>query len=187
MTQKLPANVPRSKGKVKAENSVWAAMGYGEAVSNKRERVERLVGPPSDEGMDPHYRSYFDCFNRGQYFEAHEVLEPLWLNHRQGANGAFYKGLIQLAGAFVHLQKGRLRPSAALFKLAGANLRRYTGTHEQLSLPPVLALVEHWLGLLERGACRCNPFQAEPAPSLRLNQIPASGNRHHPGLAGVVE
>ena len=49
-------------------------------------------------------------------------------------NGNFYKGLIQLAGAFVHLQKNRLRPSAALFKLAQANLVQFPAFHEQLDL-----------------------------------------------------
>ena len=37
---------------------------------------------------------------------------------RHTPNDGFYKGLIQLAGAFVHLQKDRLRPAASLFRLA---------------------------------------------------------------------
>ena len=28
---------------------------------------------------DRRYLGYFDCFNRQHYFEAHEVLEALWL------------------------------------------------------------------------------------------------------------
>ena len=119
-------------------------------------------------GLDPFYAGYFDCFNRGQFYEAHDILEQLWLKDRHGANGAFYKGLIQLAGAFVHLQKDRLRPSAALFKLAAANLGRYSGTHERLVMPAVLAMIQHWLGLLERGDFKSNPIRLEPAPLLRL-------------------
>ena len=84
------------------------------------------------QGFDAHYLGYFDCFNRRLFYEAHDVLEDLWLTDRLGANGNFYKGLIQLAGAFVHLQKNRLRPSAALFKLAQANLEKYPARHEQL-------------------------------------------------------
>ena len=127
-----------------------------------------MVGHDSGGGPDPYYQGYFDCFNRGQYYEAHDVLEQLWLKDRHGANGAFYKGLIQLAGAFVHLQKERLRPSAALFKLAAANLGQYAGQHEHLTVPAVLALMEHWLALLERGDFQSNPFHSEPAPVLRL-------------------
>jgi hypothetical protein len=141
---------------------------YSEAVSNKSERIARMVGPGSGGGLDPYYEGYFDCFNRGEYYEAHDILEQLWLKDRHGYNGAFYKGLIQLAGAFVHLQKERLRPSDALFKLAGTNLAQYAGTHERLSIPAVLALIEHWRASLERGNFQGNPLRSEPAPVLKL-------------------
>ena len=129
-----------------------------------------MVGDGSAGGLDPRYEGYFDCFNGGQYYEAHDVLEQLWLKERHGANGAFYKGLIQLAGAFVHLQKDRLGPSAALFKLAGANLGQYAGTHQRLAMPAVLALIEHWLGLVERADAQSNPLRSEPVPVLRLEE-----------------
>ena len=97
------------------------------------------------EGPDAHYRGFFDCFNRQLYYEAHEVLEFLWLKDRQGTNGAFYKGLIQLAGAFVHLQKNRPGPAAALFRLALANLEKYPARHERLDLNETRLLIEAWL------------------------------------------
>jgi hypothetical protein len=121
-----------------------------------------------DSGLDAYYAGYLDCFNRGLYYEAHDVLEQLWLKDRHGANGAFYKGLIQLAGAFVHLKKDRLAPSAALFKLAGANLAGYSGTHERLPIPATLAMVKHWLDRLESGDLKSNPLRSEPPPVLRL-------------------
>src|SRR5208283_3335130 len=98
---------------------------------------------------DRRYLGYFDCFNRQRFFEAHEVLEALWLPQRQGLNGAFYKGLIQLAGAFVHLQKNRPGPAAVLFGLAQANLRKYPATHEGLAVNDVLAVIEEWLRRLK--------------------------------------
>jgi predicted metal-dependent hydrolase len=91
-----------------------------------------------DGDHDPRYLGYFECFGRGRFFEAHEVLETLWLPQRQGPNGAFYTGLIQLAGAFVHWEKHRLGPAVALFELAQANLRKYPGTHEGLYVTGVL-------------------------------------------------
>jgi len=129
-----------------------------------------MIGDGSAGGLDPFYAGYYECFNRGQFYEAHDILEQLWLKDRHGANGAFYKGLIQLAGAFVHLQKERLRPSAALFKLAGANLGHYAGTHERLAMPSVLAMIQHWLALLERDDFRSNPIRSEPAPVLRVEK-----------------
>jgi predicted metal-dependent hydrolase len=100
--------------------------------------------------LDARYLGYFDCFNRQLFYEAHEVLEDLWLLDRHGPDGDFYKALIQLAGAFVHLQKNRLRPSAALLKLAQANLARYPARHERLNLVAVQMLIAGWLVQLER-------------------------------------
>ncbi len=120
------------------------------------------------DGPDLRYRAYFEQFNQGHYYEAHEVLEQLWLQDRPGPNGLFYKGLIQLAGAFVHLQRGRLRPAAALFKLAEANLRNYPSLHEQLPVPALLALIRQWLACLEQSSYTANPLDHLAPPLLRL-------------------
>jgi predicted metal-dependent hydrolase len=139
-------------------------------VSNKSERIARLVRDAPAGGLDPHYLGYFDQFNRGLFYEAHDVLEQLWLKDRQGPNGSFYKGLIQLAGAFVHLRRERLRPAAALFKLADANFRKYPACHEHLAMPAVLALIQHWLARLEQSDFASNPLQTEARPALRLER-----------------
>src|SRR4029079_18573679 len=101
-------------------------------MSSKSPKIAALLEHCHVTKVDAHYLGYFECFNRQLFFEAHEVLEELWLADRHGANGNFYKGLIQLAGAFVHLQKERPGPATALFKLAQANLQQYPAVHEQL-------------------------------------------------------
>lgn len=139
-------------------------------MSKKSAKIAALIDSCRGGHFDAHYLGYFECFNRGLYYEAHDVLEELWLADRQGPNYSFYKGLIQYAGAFVHLQKGRLKPSAALFKLAVANLQKYPALHEQLDLTKVLAEAAHWLGYLEQNQFLKNPLQTEPAPQLHLSQ-----------------
>ena len=118
--------------------------------------------------LDAHYLGFFDCFNRQLFYEAHDVLEDLWLPDRHGRSGDFYKGLIQLAGAFVHLQKNRQRPSAALFRLAQTNLEKYPGVHEQLDQTVVMSLIATWLQRLEHGTAADNPMTAQTAPELHL-------------------
>ncbi len=120
--------------------------------------------------LDAHYLGYFDCFNRRLFYEAHDVLEDLWLKDRRGANGDFYKGLIQLAGAFVHLQKGRLGPASALFKLAQANLQKYPSPHEHLDVQLVLRLIAGWLRQLETGGFKINPLSAASLPHVAPEQ-----------------
>ena len=120
--------------------------------------------------MDARYLGYFECFNRQLFYEAHDVLEDLWLPDRHGPNGKFYKGLIQLAGAFVHLQKNRLRPSAALLKLAQANFEQYPDRHERLNLVAVQLLIMGWLVQLEKGGFCVNPLTAKNVPQLALQR-----------------
>lgn len=139
-------------------------------MSKKHDRITELAAQFAGDGVDPRYAGYFALFNRQKFYEAHDVLENLWLPGRHGANGNFYKGLIQLAGAFVHLQKNRLRPSAALFKLARTNLEKYPLRHEQLDLTAVLALIADWLQRLEQSEFTINPLTAAIVPQLELQK-----------------
>jgi predicted metal-dependent hydrolase len=120
--------------------------------------------------LDAHYLGFFDCFNRQLFYEAHDVLEDLWLVDRKGVDGDFYKGLIQLAGAFVHLQKNRLKPSAALFKLAKVNLEKYPVRHHHLDLEAVKQLIVDWVNQLERDRFLANPLTPARTPQLALRK-----------------
>ena len=127
--------------------------------------IERFRGRE----FEPQYFAFFECFNQGLYFEAHDVLEELWLPRRAEQNGLFYKGLIQLAGAFVHLQKGRLHPAGALFNLARANLERYSPLHDRLDVKSVLEVIGNWRGKLEEGAFKVNPLNLQGQPKVMLS------------------
>ena len=124
----------------------------------------------TDPGLDPQYLGFFECFNRQHYFEAHEVLEVLWLQERGRPEGLFYKGLIQLAGAFVHLQKNRPMPAAALFRLAHRNLGEYPGYHMELDVGAVLQTIDGWLQYLSQNGSGGRPFEPEQAPQLLLGR-----------------
>ena len=118
-------------------------------MSKKSGNINALIEPFRGQRHDAHYLGYFDCFNRQLFYEAHEVLEELWLGDRHGADGDFYKGLIQLAGAFVHIQKNRRGPAQALFKLARANLGKYPTRHHDLELAAVASLIADWSARVE--------------------------------------
>jgi len=125
---------------------------------------------------DPCYLAYFGCFNAREYYEAHDVLEHLWLQGRDG-NHAFYKGLIQLAGAFVHLKKQRERPqhpkdgrrmhpAVRLFRLAEKNLSPYRPGHLGLDLEAVFVLIENHVRRIEASKFSQNPWCPDTAPEL---------------------
>lgn len=127
-------------------------------------------------GLHPCYAGYFVCFNRGEYYEAHDVLEHLWLQC-EDANDLFYKGLIQLAGGFVHLRKHylrpghpkdgrRLAPAARLFDLATANLSPFAPHHLHLEVNAVLALAEETASHLRRSDFTVNPWSPDRPPQI---------------------
>jgi len=146
-------------------------------VSKKSARIAGLIETCQGKELSAHYLGYFECFNRGLFYEAHDVLEELWLSSRGGPNDAFYKGLIQFAGAFVHLQRHgtrcqRLRPAASLFRLARANLQSYPSVHEQLDLKELIQITDFWIAELEKRGFRENPFKGDNAPLLRIGKMP---------------
>jgi predicted metal-dependent hydrolase len=137
-------------------------------VSKKSAKIQDLIESCQGKDLNPHYLGYFECFNAGMYYEAHDVLEAMWLPCRKEPRGNFYKGLIQVAGAFVHLQKNRLQPAAALFSLAASYLEPFAPLHEHLHVNRVLDLIGVWAGRLHAGNFEFNPLGAHPAPTLTL-------------------
>jgi predicted metal-dependent hydrolase len=113
-------------------------------VSRKSSKIASIIHSLRGRDLDPHYVGFFECFNRQLFFEAHEVLEELWLPQRGKSKDCFYKGLIQLAGAFVHLQKQRQGPALSLLDLAEANLSKYPAVYEALDLIALRSLIQGW-------------------------------------------
>jgi predicted metal-dependent hydrolase len=139
-------------------------------MSKKSEKISALIDSCRGRDLPAHYLGYFECFNRQMFYEAHDVLEELWLAEgKAGANYGFYKGLIQFAGAFVHLQKGRLRPAAALFKLSRSYLEKLPSPHQSLDVARVISLGASWIELLEQEGFQRNPLHQISAPTVKVN------------------
>jgi predicted metal-dependent hydrolase len=120
--------------------------------------------------FDSHYLGFFEAFNRQLFFEAHEILEIFWLPLRRQPEGDFYKGLIQLAGAFVHFKKARRGPAGALLRLAKRNLSAYPSQHEGLDLERVINLIAEWEVRLASSPPDVDPYFTNLPPQLQLPQ-----------------
>ncbi len=138
-------------------------------MSHKSPKIDALLaGFEELPGFDRHYTGYFRCFNAQLYYEAHDVLEEVWLPIRGQAQAKFYQGLIQLAGAFVHLKKQRLGPAARLFALALANFEAYPASHAGIDLDAVREICRaHRQAILDSGET-VNPWSPDRAPQLAL-------------------
>ena len=159
---------------------------------SKGERISRFVSELAAEGVDPDqtdiakhpfYRAFFHCWNEQRYYEAHDVLEQLWLKTKS-CDADYFKGLIQAAGAFVHLQKRfehplhakhskRLALAARLFRLAESNLSRFRPRHHGLDVAALCQLLLECADRIVASDYKINPWSPETAPRLELS----SGSR----------
>jgi uncharacterized protein len=154
---------------------------------NKRERISQWVAEATGEDVNPdhaavekhpYYRAFFRCWNERRYYEAHDVLEQLWLN-TESPDADFFKGLIQAAGAFVHLQKHfehpshakhsrRLPPAVRLFRLAQKNLASFAPLHNALDVAALCQLLSRYADEIVASDYTINPWSPETAPKLEL-------------------
>lgn len=137
-------------------------------VNEKSNKVAKLIAGVRSDKYDPHYLGYFECFNRQLFYEAHEVLEQLWLASKHTPNGYYYQGLIMAAGAFVHFQKNRPKAASNLLRMATGRLKPYGAVHEGFEVGKLVEALESWLYLVESLGYQENPFQEKLAPTLTI-------------------
>ena len=149
---------------------------------NKRERISdfvRSLEPAAEGPSQDYYAAFFQLWNAQKYYEAHDVLEQLWLVEKNPELAHFYQALIQAAGAFVHLQKNfeqplhakhgrRLRPATRLFALALRNLENLSDEFQGLELIAFRELLTHWCDEIVAERFEKNPWSPESAPKLSL-------------------
>ena len=78
-----------------------------------------------DPDYEPRYLAGVVCFNRRDFFEAHEVWESLWLDEFVGDDRRFVQGLIQAAVGLFHFGNGNLTGAVKLYKTARNYMAAY--------------------------------------------------------------
>ena len=95
--------------------------GYAVEVENLRRKkhlVEKTITVPGN------LQRGCDDFNAGKFYESHEHFEEIWQYERGPARDA-YKGLIQIAAAFVHLSRRKYPGAERLLRTALGYLEPY--------------------------------------------------------------
>jgi hypothetical protein len=150
----------------------------------KGERISRMVealqgkGHSNSVSENGFYRAYFHLWNDQDYYQAHDVLEHIWLETTTD-DAPYFKGLIQAAGAFVHLKKQfehpthpkhgrRLHPAVRLFHLALKNLADYGPMRHAFEVTKFREMLEDYVNKIVRTEYKKNPWSPEIAPRLEL-------------------
>lgn len=100
-------------------------------------------------------RAGLEAYAAGDYFEAHELMEPAWMGTADLAERSLIQGLIKVAAADVHAVRGNR--AGVRRNLEGARDRLRSGaagaiTGVDLDVAEVLRSIEARLGALDDGA-----------------------------------
>jgi uncharacterized protein len=125
-------------------------------------------GPPDpDEELelmaDPRLQQAVAQFNGSDWYACHDGFEALW-HETQGPMRPVLQGILQIAVAQLHLERGNLRGATMLM---GEGLGRLNGCEDRalgLSLAPLRKVAACSLRLLQQGG---NPAELTP-PRLEL-------------------
>jgi hypothetical protein len=112
------------------------------------------------------------AYEEGDFFEAHELLEPAWMGTDVPADRALLQGLIKLAAAYVHAV--RRNPTGLVRNLQGARARLVEADEERRAA----GLPDPWLdiqGLVAAVDLRLADLAAHPnEPTLGPPELPGT-------------
>jgi predicted metal-dependent hydrolase len=111
------------------------------------------------------FEAGLEAYARGDFFEAHELLEPAWMGTDDILERELYQGLIKLAAAFVHVARGNSLGTAKNLRGARARLARVAEERADdhgIDLAGLLADIDAALDALAADA-----WPIEPPPLIR--------------------
>jgi predicted metal-dependent hydrolase len=110
-------------------------------------------------------RAGLAAYERGDCFEAHELLEPAWMGSADLAERDLIQGLIKLAAAYVHQARGN--PLGVAKNLRGARERlAAAGGHLQAVDELADLDVDALIAAIDERLARPDDIGVAPAPAL---------------------
>lgn len=96
-------------------------------VLRRRREYLQIISHIQSTRIDSPHQQAIVLWNAGLYFELHELLETIWHGAPEPVRTGL-KGLIQAAGAYLHLQRGKSEAAQKLALRARAHLRAGAAT-----------------------------------------------------------
>jgi predicted metal-dependent hydrolase len=107
-------------------------------------------------------------FNRGEFFACHETLETLWKQERARVR-ELYQGIIQVAVACYHLERGNYRGSVILLKRGLEHLRAFPATCQGVQVDELVRSSDRALvALMDLGPVRMHEFDRRLLPRVEV-------------------
>ncbi len=129
-----------------------------------------------------------DCWNRGRYFEAHELLEHVW-HHAPEGEREFWKGVIQVAVTHVMGQRDRLQGVVLTVAKARLKLHDWSDDAHGIDVAALRGQLDEALRRGQEGLGHDEPaFPALPGgPWFREDGVEVELTREPPWLVASRE
>jgi predicted metal-dependent hydrolase len=110
-------------------------------------------------------------FNARDFYEAHEDWETLW-HEAEGAERRWLQGLIQIAAAFFHFERGFFASGYAKLMAEGhAKIEGYAGPTHGMDFPALFDALRPWRAHGRRVADGLPLAQDAPLPLPRITPL----------------
>jgi uncharacterized protein len=106
--------------------------------------------------MTEAYERGLSLFNRGEFFDAHEVLEDLW-REASGERKVFMQALVQAAVGFHHHSTGNRVGAVSVLAKSVEKLKQLPPIYEGVAVARLVHDIEIWMRALENGAAPPRP------------------------------
>ena len=103
------------------------------------------MGAGNDQGF---FAKGLELFNAGCFFECHEAWETVW-RVSESREKIFIQGLIQVAAALVHIQRGNPRGALALYRKARDKLASPPPKYRALMMEEFRVAIDDYFGGVE--------------------------------------
>jgi uncharacterized protein len=107
------------------------------------------------------YYEFFICFNEGDYYTCHDLLEEMWMEEK---GNLFLKGLLQMSVALYHYGYGNIKGTRLMMQAAHEYLQSYRPCHWGMDLEEVIAFIEVCLNTI--------PAEMDSVPFSEIEELP---------------
>ncbi|RHW42627.1 DUF309 domain-containing protein [Neobacillus notoginsengisoli] len=111
----------------------------------------------------PEYYEFFICFNEGDYYTCHDLLEDMWMEEK---GNLFFKGLLQMSVALYHYSYGNIKGARVMMQTANDYLQGYRPKHWGLDLEKVITYIEACQALIPSSIDRVTYEEVDNLPEL---------------------
>lgn len=126
------------------------------------------MSAPAEAAIPGRVRQGIDLFNRGEFFECHEVLELEW-KADPAPHRTLYQGMLQAAVTLHHVRRGNWQGATIMLRRALGHLAPFAPSWREIDVAGLIADMQGWQRRLEiAGPDGLAGLKGEPLPKIRM-------------------